>query len=198
MNCLRSAISAYHIHIDDKSVGKHPKVCALLAGIFNLRPPQPRYVFTWDVEIVLQYIRTHWYDNSPLNNADLTCKLTTLLALTTDSRASLIQHLNTEFIAKDNDRYIFYFSKLHKSWRKCQTPPTMTYFAFGEDKALCVMETLNEYINCSKPWREANHEKRLLLSSIRPHNAVVSCTTSGWLKKTLKQARINTDLFKVH
>ena len=60
------------------------------------------------------------------------------------------------------------------------------------------METLNEYINRSKPRRESNHEKQLLLSSIRLHNAVVSCTISGWLKKTLKQAGINTDLFKAH
>ena len=77
LNCLRSAISTYHVHIDDKSVEKHPKVCALLAGIFNQRPPQPRYVFIWDMAIVLQYIRTHCYDNSSLDDADLTCKLTT-------------------------------------------------------------------------------------------------------------------------
>ena len=38
----------------------------------------------------------------------------------------------------------------------------------------------------------------MLLSPIRPHNVVVSCTISDWLKKTLKQAGINTDLFKVH
>ena len=60
------------------------------------------------------------------------------------------------------------------------------------------MDNLNEYIKRSKPWRESNHEKQLLLSSIRPHNAVVSCTVSGWLKKTIKQAGINTDLFKAH
>ena len=157
-------------------------------------------IFIWDVEIVLQNIRTHWYDNTSLNNVDLTCKLTTLLALTITSRASMIQHLNAEFMANDKDRYIFYFSKLHKSWRKGQVPPTITYFSFGEDKALHVVETLNEYINRSKPWRESNHEKQLLLSSIRPHNAVVSCTISGWLTKTLtlKQAEINTDLFKAH
>ena len=62
----------------------------------------------------------YWYDSSLLNDADLSCKLTTLLALTTVSRASMIQHLNTEFMAKDKDRYIFYFRKLHKSWRKGQ------------------------------------------------------------------------------
>ena len=60
------------------------------------------------------------------------------------------------------------------------------------------METLNKYINRSKSWRESNHEKQLLLSSKRSHNAVVSCTISGWLKKTFKQAGINTDLFKAH
>ena len=119
-----------------------------------------------------------------LNDADLTCKLTTLLALTTALRASMIQYLNTEFMAKDKDRYIFHFSKLHKSWRKGQASPAITCFAFDEDKALCVVETLNEYINRLKPWRESN--------------AVVSCTILGWLKKTLTQAGINTDLFNTH
>ena len=116
VNSLRSAISAYHVHIDGRSVEKHPKVCALLTGIFNQRYPQPRYVFVLDVEIVLQYISTH--DNSSLADAELTCKLTTLLALTTVSRMSMIQHLNTDFMAKDKDKYILIFcNKIHKSWR---------------------------------------------------------------------------------
>ena len=38
--------------------------------------------------------------------------------------------------------------------------------------------TLNEYINRSKPRRESNHEKQLLLSSIIPHNSR-SGTRSG-------------------
>ena len=33
---------------------------------------------------------------------------------------------------------------------------------------------------------------------IRTHNTVVFCTTSGWPRKTLKQAGINTDLSKAH
>ena len=45
LNCLRWTISAYHLHIDGKSLRKHPKFCALLAIIFNQRPPQPKYVF---------------------------------------------------------------------------------------------------------------------------------------------------------
>ena len=32
-----------------------------------------------------------------------------------------------------------------------------------------------------KPCRESIHEKHLLLSSVKPHNLVVSCTISGCL-----------------
>ena len=51
------------------------------------------------------------------------------------------------------------------------------------------------YINRSKPWRESNYEKQLLLISIRSRNVVVSCNISSY---TLKQAGINTCLFKVY
>ena len=56
-------------------------------------------------------------------------------------------------MAKDKDKYIFYFSKFHKSWSKGQAPPAITYFAFGEYKALFPVETLSGYINRSKPCR---------------------------------------------
>ena len=31
---------------------QHPLVYSLLSGIFNLRPPQPKYLFVWDVQEV--------------------------------------------------------------------------------------------------------------------------------------------------
>ena len=51
----RSAISAYHEKVDDMPVGQHPLVTSLMAGIFNSRSPQPRYVFVWDVQVVLNF-----------------------------------------------------------------------------------------------------------------------------------------------
>ena len=63
INSHRSAISAYHDYVDGKPVGKHARVCALLAGVFSQRPPQPRYTFAWDVEIVLVYFKTNMSDN---------------------------------------------------------------------------------------------------------------------------------------
>ena len=70
INSRRSAISAYHNYVDGKPVGKHPRVCALLTGVFNQRPPQSRYTFVWDVETVLVYLKTNMSDNSQLSDQD--------------------------------------------------------------------------------------------------------------------------------
>ena len=43
LNTYRSAISATHPPIEGYPVGQHPIVCRLLQGMFNERPPQPRY-----------------------------------------------------------------------------------------------------------------------------------------------------------
>ena len=91
-NSYCSAILAYHDYVDGKPVAKHPRVCALLTGVFNQKPPQPRYTFVWDVEIVLVYLKTNMCDNSQLSDRDLTHKLTVLMALSSASRA---HHYNT-------------------------------------------------------------------------------------------------------
>ena len=57
----RSAISAYHTPVDGFKVGSHPQVSRLMSGVFNLRPPQPKYGFTWDVESVLDLFRSWPY-----------------------------------------------------------------------------------------------------------------------------------------
>ena len=57
INSHRSAISAYHVHIDNNPIGQHPKVCTLMTGIFNDRSPKPRYTFVWDIETVLNSLQ---------------------------------------------------------------------------------------------------------------------------------------------
>ena len=77
-----SAISGYQDYVGEKPVGKHPRICSLLTGVFNQRPPQPHYIFVWDVEIFLAYLKaTNMSDNSQLPDKDLTHKLTVSMAL---------------------------------------------------------------------------------------------------------------------
>ena len=75
-------------------VGKHPRVCALLGGIANERPPKPRYFETWDVSIVLKMLKA-WGQNEVLDLKQLSLKLTMLLALTSLHKGMELHILNT-------------------------------------------------------------------------------------------------------
>ena len=50
VNAYRSAISSVHEKIDGLPVGQHPTITRLVKGVFNVRPPLPRYSSTWDVQ----------------------------------------------------------------------------------------------------------------------------------------------------
>ena len=50
-----------------------------------------------------------------LSDKYLRYKLTMLLALTSASRVSGLQHLDIRFMVKDANNYIFTFGKLHKA-----------------------------------------------------------------------------------
>ena len=87
LNVFRSAISSVHDKVDGMEVGKHPTIARLLKGAFHERPPLPRYTSTWDVNTVLQYLRTLG-PTAGLTLKQLTYKLAMLLALTRPSRSA--------------------------------------------------------------------------------------------------------------
>ncbi len=58
INTTRSALSSIGITIDGFTVGAHPLIVRFLKGVYNLRPSVPRYKETWDVSIVLKYLRS--------------------------------------------------------------------------------------------------------------------------------------------
>ena len=68
LNCYRSVISSAHlpIIIDGFPVGKHPLVCRLLKGVFNLQPPLPHYDCTWDITNITSFLLALG-DNAPIN-----------------------------------------------------------------------------------------------------------------------------------
>ena len=122
----RSAIPAYHEKVDDIPVGQHPLVTSLMAGIFNSRPPQPRYIFVWNVQVVLNFIKKDWGISNSLTDQEFTYKLCMLFSLTTASRVSGLQYVDIMYITTGDNKVTFYFAKLQKSWRKGKPPPSFT------------------------------------------------------------------------
>ena len=193
----RSAISAYHVHVDDKSFGQHPLVCSLLPGIFNLLSPQPKYLFIWDVQEVLNFIKSTWGETDRLGEKELSLKLSILLALIKSSRASGIHHIDLRFMVNTGDKVTFHFHKLYKSWRKGKPSPSLTVYAYSLAKQLCVVQTLNRYLEMTKDSRDPSRTQ-LLLSYRKPYKEIVSSTVSGWIKKVLQLANVDTNVFKGH
>ena len=58
INSYRSVISMTHLPADGFLIGSHPLVSRFMKGVFQSWPPCPRYVATWDISVVLSYLRT--------------------------------------------------------------------------------------------------------------------------------------------
>ena len=58
INTYRNAISMIHLPVDSYLIGSHPLVSRFMKGVFLSEPPCPRYIATWDVSVVLSYLKT--------------------------------------------------------------------------------------------------------------------------------------------
>ena len=106
IGCHRSAISVYQENVDNKPVSQHPSVCAILKGVFNQRPPQPRYVFILDIHTVLDFIKCQSSGRENLSDKVLTYKVVIFMVLSSASRVSPIHHLD---IGYTNVRYLYIY-----------------------------------------------------------------------------------------
>ena len=138
-------MSALDNNIEGRPVGEHPQVSSAITGVFNNRQLQPKYNVIWDVQLALDYVQKEFPNNSDLSDKILTFKVAMLLALTSASRARGLHILDTRFIVKTSQKYVFKFHKLHKSWRQGQKPTTLEFVAFSQDKDFCVVSALDEH-----------------------------------------------------
>ena len=76
-----------------------------MAGIFNNRPPKPKYTFVWDIETISNYL-FKLLDNLSLPIRVLSHKLVLLLSLTAGPRVSEIFYLNTEYMIEFESKYL--------------------------------------------------------------------------------------------
>ena len=47
-----------HEEVDGTRVDQHLLLSRFLKGVFNSRPPAPKYSVTWDIDVVLSYIKS--------------------------------------------------------------------------------------------------------------------------------------------
>jgi len=174
-----------------QSIGAHKDVVALMRGIFNSRPPVTKNYPTWDVNIVLDYLKSL---GSTLTLKMLSVKLAVLLMLTNGSRSSDLAALDLSTRKFLPDGVVFKFAHIRKTTR-VDHHPDVFYSSFPSNPDLCVVECLKQYEKRTGGLRSSS---RLLISFIKPHKPVTTATIARWVLYAMKCAGINVEEFKAH
>ena len=167
-----------------------------MKGVANLRPPKPKYCEIWDVEDVLQKMRT-WPTNSLLSIKQLTLKTVMLLALIAIPRGSELHLLDTNLMTKSEEKCVFYLGGTVKHSRDGKIPPDLDFHSFVEEPCLCPVLALQEYTDRMKEWISESDSK-LFRSILKPHKQITKSTITRWIKEVLKQSGIDTTIFQAH
>ena len=199
INSIRSAISMTHEEIDGTRIGQHPLVSRFLKGVFNNRPPAPKYAATWDVDVVLRYIK-ELPENDKLSFQALSHKLAMLMALANADRCSDLAALDLDYMRPQVNGMLFIIPGLTKTRRN--GPPLQAFYpSFTEERQICPVRTLECYQSRSQKLRTVQKKgarNPLFLSVRKPHKPVKAATIGHWLKNVMKEAGIDTKVFSAH
>lgn len=199
INSARSALSAI-LQISgtpNNTFGEHPDVKRFMKGIYQNRPPMPRYNKTWDVDIVLQYLR-NMNDSEDLSLKDLTLKLVMLIALTTAGRGQSLHLLNIETMVKENNCLAFVIASNIKQSRPTSslTDRIIKLKAYPLEKKLCVFHTCSVYMEKTSSLR--GQETCLLLTHQKPHKRASKDSIRRWIQSVMSMSGVDVNVYKPH
>ncbi len=196
LNTYRSALSVTLGAITEYkgSIGSHPLISRLLKGVYILKTPTPRYSHTWSVGKVTDYLQT-LDPVRDLSLKSLTLKTVMLCALHSPQRAQTFCALDLAHMSNNNGVVQFDIVQRLKTSRPGK-PQLKVNFSPSEDKAVCPVTTLNEYISRTSPLRLSS--TKLFLSFVKPHKPVSTATIARWIKSVLESSGIDTSVFKAH
>ncbi|CAC5414223.1 unnamed protein product [Mytilus coruscus] len=111
----------------------------------------------------------------------------------------VVRHSETghDYMNVLTNEIIFTIVKLTKTRKTGSQPYKITFSSFPENDNLNVVQCILDYIDKTVNLR-SNECNQLLISFIKPHKPVKSCTIAHWLKRILESAGIYTDIFKPH
>ena len=198
LGTTRSALSSF-INIDGFKVGEHPIISRFMSGAFNRKPTFPRYVETWNPQIVLSHLKGY-PDTKEMSLKQLTLKLTMILALVTAQRTQTLKLLSINDMQSKDGEYVFQITSILKQTsahggRQRHLPPIVLK-KYDHDKTLCVFTLLKEYLIRTSNLRGSCSQ--LLICHCKPHGPASKDTISRWLKQVILDAGINTSVFKPH
>ena len=194
LNTARSALSCF-ISINNVPVGQIPIICRFMKGVFNERPALPKYDVTWDVNIVLHYLKSL----SPVNTIPmklLSHKLAMLLILLSGQRGQTVHLLDVRNMTLSQGYAKFTIGDKIKTTRPGRHVAELAFRAYAPDRRLCVHTALTAYLARTLDVR--GKETKLFLTLKSPHKGISRDTLRRWLRDALCNAGIDLTIFSPH
>lgn len=167
-----------------------------LKGLYNIKPPKPKYDFTWDPHPVLLKM-AEWYPLESISLKQLTLKMVVLLSLISGQRLQTFAKININLIKQTTDNLqIFIADKLKTSGRNRLQPVLILPF-FREKPELCLGSTILQYLKLTSGLRPPGVEG-LILTLKKPIHAACAQTISHWVKHVLEECGIDVKMFSAY
>ena len=197
LNAVRSAIS-FFLKLDLPDLGSHTAITRLFSTFYKLRPSFPRYIVTWDVGKVLNFL-AKWHPPSSLSLKQLTFKTVTLIALTSSDRAQTIHAMRVDRVSASPEGLEFVVFDILKTTRR-GCPAKVIKCVSWDAEELDVSFYVHSYMNRTllKRWRvykKGSKKPNQLFISYLSGLPVSKSTISRWIKETMKMAGIDTAIF---
>lgn len=190
LNCTRSALSL----VIREKIAQDPRVQRFFQGISRLRPSKPKYNFTWDPKIVLDYFNSR-KSNEELELKELCKKLITLFALVTAHRMQTFSLIKIENIFYFETKIEIAIPDRIKTSAKNNVQPNLV-LPYFDNTRVCPAHALITYVERTKNIRADT--ENLFISNNKPIKAVSSQTLGRWVEEVLCNSGIDTTFFTAH
>ena len=190
INTARSALSSVLPCRNGQTFGKDQIVTDFMRGVFNLRPPKPRYADIWDPDRVLNFLK-EWGPSSQLSLYKLSQKTVCLILLATGIRGRTLLGARIDEMQRTEDKFVFHIDhSFYKQNRPGWNPEAAVIKAFNENNLVCPYYTLREYLGRTLNIRGTH--KFLFLTTRGEHHPISRATLRRWLVELLQEVGVDT------
>lgn len=193
INSHRSALSL----LLGSSIGSNESIKRLLKGIFKQKPCIPKYIGTWDPQIVLNHV-ADWFPNRNLSLDKITKKVCVLLAICTAHRVQTLSLIKVSNIIKGTDSLQIPISDIIKTSGVGKDQPVLILPYFKDKLAICPATAVDDYLFMTSSLRRPDNVDNLFLTYKKPHKKASSQSISRWIKQTLAESGVDVGVFSAH
>ena len=197
LNTIRSSLS-FFLQYDIPDLGYDMSITRLFKYFYFERPSFPRYVVTWDVGKVLNFLAS-WHPANTLSIKQLTLKTVSLVALTSCDRAQTLHLLSVEHVHISAHGIEFIVPNILKTSKMGKPARVVTCVSWDDDR-LNVCKYVHAYIDRTFKFRLKAVKKGLgkptqLFLSHRTGRPIKRSSISRWIREVLGLAGIDTTNF---